>query len=155
MSAVGAAAPVTRIVDWAAQAAESPRVSLFRLYALRATYLLIAVGLGIEIWPGILHHAWPWGLMQGVVQCMLGAMSAMALLGLRYPLRMLPLLLFEMLWKSIWLVVVALPLWTAHQMDAGTKETAMACLMGVVLPLVIPWRHVFANFAAKAGDRWR
>ena len=83
-------------------------VSLVRLYALRATYLLIVVGLGIEIWPGIIHHEKPWELMQGVVNCVLAAVSLLALLGLRYPLQMLPLLFFEMVWKSIWLIVVAL-----------------------------------------------
>jgi len=31
-------------------------VSTFRLYLLRATYLLIAVGMGVQIWPGILQH---------------------------------------------------------------------------------------------------
>ena len=30
-------------------------VSTFRLYLLRATYLLIVVGVGFPIWPGILH----------------------------------------------------------------------------------------------------
>jgi hypothetical protein len=38
-------------------------VSTFRLYLLRATYLLIFVGLGSEIWPGIIHHAKAWDLM--------------------------------------------------------------------------------------------
>lgn len=131
------------------------QVSLFRLYALRATYLLLVVGLAIGIWPGIIHHAKPWGLMQGVVNCVLAAVSAMAVLGLRYPLLMLPLLLFELVCKSIWLVVVAVPLWSVHGMDAATWETAAACLMGVIFPIVIPWRYVFANYLMKPGDRWR
>ena len=131
------------------------QVSVLRLYALRAAYLLIVVGLGIEIWPGILHHEKPWALMQGVVYCVLAAVSALAVLGLRYPLQMLPLLFFELVWKSIWLLVVALPLWSANQMDAGTSETATACLMGVIFLVVIPWPYVFANYLLKPGDRWR
>lgn len=130
-------------------------VPLVRLYALRATYLLIVVGLGIEIWPGIIHHEKPWELTQGVVNCVLAAVSLLALLGLRYPLQMLPLFFFEMVWKSIWLIVVAIPLWSAQQMDANTWETAVACLMGVIFPIVIPWRYVFANYFRKPGDRWR
>jgi hypothetical protein len=131
-------------------------VSLWRLYALRATYLLIAVGLGIDIWPAIIYHAKPWELWQGVVCSVLGAVSALALLGIRYPLKMLPLLFFEMVWKSIWLIVVALPLWSAHQpMDAKTSETVLACLMGVIFPIVVPWRYVVANYVTLRGDRWR
>ena len=69
---------------------------------------------------------------------------------------MLPLLFFELVWKSIWLIVVALPLWSARQpMDAKTSETVLACLMGVIFPIVIPWRYVFSNYVMKRGDRWR
>lgn len=131
------------------------QVSLLRLYALRAGYLLLIVGLGFAIWPGIIHHEKPWPLMQGVVHCMLAAMSALAILGLRYPLQMLPLLFLELAWKSIWLAVVAFPLWSAHQMDADTLETANECLMVVIFLIVIPWPYVFANYVTKRGDRWR
>jgi hypothetical protein len=39
--------------------------------------------------------------MEDVVQGMLAAFSALSLLGLRYPLQMLPLLLWEMLWRYV------------------------------------------------------
>ena len=128
---------------------------VWRLHALRAGYLLLVVGLGSMIWPGILHHDKPWELMQGVVHCMLAALSALAIVGLRHPVRMLPLLLFELAWKAIWLGVVALPLWLARRMDADTLETSRACLMAVVFLIVIPWRHVFAAYVTAPGDRWR
>ena len=32
-------------------------------------------------------------------------------LGIRYALQMLPVLLFEIAWKLIWMTVVVLPLW--------------------------------------------
>jgi hypothetical protein len=130
------------------------QVSLLQLYALRAGYLLLVVGLGLTIWPGIIHHENPWTLMQGVVCCMLAAMSALAVLGLRYPLQMLPLLFFEVAWKLIWLIVVALPAWSTGQMDAGTLENANECLLIVVFLVVIPWPYVFANYVMKPGDRW-
>jgi hypothetical protein len=130
------------------------QISLWRLYALRLAYLILVVGLGLMIWPGIVHHDKPWELMQGVVHCMLAAISALAILGLRYPLRMLPLLFFELAWKAIWLTVVALPLWTAHRMDADTLETANDCLAVVVIAVLIPWDYVFTHYIAGRGDRW-
>jgi len=133
---------------------KATEVSPWRLHALRAGYLVLVVGLGLTIWPGIIHHESPWTLMQGVVHCMLAAMSALAILGLRYPLRMLPLLFFELAWKSIWLVVVALPAWSAHHMDADTLETANECLAAVIFLIVIPWPYVFANYMIERGDRW-
>jgi hypothetical protein len=130
-------------------------VSTFRLYLLRAGYLLIAVGLGMQIWPALIHHVTTMELMHGVVTCMLGALSALALLGIRYPLQMLPLLFFEMAWKGIWLLMVALPRWSGDRMDAGTAETAFACLFVVIFPIVVPWSYVFENYVKKAGDPWR
>ena len=130
-------------------------VGVVRLYLLRAGYLLLVVGLGLTVWPQIRQHAKSWELMHGVVACMLGAISALALLGLRYPLQMLPLLFFEVTWKAIWLVAVALPAWTAHRMDSDTSETAVECLMAAVFLAVVPWDHVVRRYVRQAGDRWR
>ncbi|KQX68203.1 MULTISPECIES: hypothetical protein [unclassified Paenibacillus] len=129
-------------------------ISLIRLYLLRALYLLIIVGLGIVVWPGIIHHEKPWELMEGVVQCMLAAFSALSVLGLLYPLQMLPLLLWELAWKSIWLIIVALPLWYSGQMDESTWSTASSCLIVVIFPFFIPWRFVFTHYVKKRADRW-
>jgi hypothetical protein len=132
-----------------------PEVSVFQLYLLRAAYLLLLVGLGITVWPTWVQHA-SWTLWHGVGKSVLTAVSLLAILGLRYPLKMLPLLFFEMAWKSIWLLGIALPLWVTHSpIDADTAATIQACLMGVIFPIVIPWRYVFANFAQQAGDRWK
>lgn len=129
-------------------------VSLFRLYLLRAAYLLFAVGLGLTVWPGIIHHEKPWGLMEGVVQCVLAAFGALSLLGLRYPLQMLPIVLWELTWKSLWLIVVARPLWSAGTMDQATKEMAFAIGMVVIIPLAVPWKYVFTHYVMKSGERW-
>ena len=130
-------------------------VSLFRLYLLRALYLLVIVGLGIVIWPGIIHHVKPWEPMEGVVACMLAAFSALSVLGLRYPLQMLPLLLWELVWKTIWLIVVAGPQWSVGALDEATRSIAVAVLGVVIIPFVIPWRYVFASYVKKSGDNWR
>ena len=131
-------------------------VSTFRLYVLRATYLLLFVGLAFDQWPSLIHHPDTWTLMRGVVCALLSAVSLLAVLGLRYPLQMLPLLLFEVVWKSIWLIAFALPLWSAHRIDANAGETVKTLLGSIVFfPLVIPWPYVFAHYVRKPGDRWR
>jgi hypothetical protein len=67
-----------------------------------------------------------------------------SLLGLRYPLQMLPILLFELVWKILWVVVYALPLLLRNQLDAGGREDLTGCLMGVgLVPLVLPWKYTF------------
>lgn len=132
-----------------------PEVSVFRLYLLRAMYLFMVVGLGTQIWPLIFDHALSWPLMNGVVCSMLGAVSILAAIGLRYPLQMLPVLFFEMIWKSIWLIAIALPLWLADQIDAKTQQTLFDCIPAIVIPFVVPWGYVYRSYVLKAGDRWR
>lgn len=131
-------------------------VSTFRLYLLRATYLLLVVGLGVDLWPKILHPPANLEHMRGVVWSLLTAVSVLAILGLRYPLRMLPLLFFELVWKSIWVLAIGLPLWSGHRLDPATRDTWNACLMGLVIfPLGIPWRYVLATYVKQPGDRWQ
>lgn len=129
-------------------------VSLLRLHLLRGFYLLVVVGLGLKVWPGVINRSESWELMEGVVQCMLVAFWALSILGLRYPLQMLPVLLWELAWKSVWLIIIVLPMWISGQMDDSTTETAITCLWVVILPFVIPWRFVFINYVKKRGDRW-
>jgi hypothetical protein len=130
-------------------------VSLFRLYLLRAMYLFIVVGFGIFIWPGILRHQGPWELMPSVVDCMLIAFWTLAVFGLRYPLQMLPVLLWEFVWKMVWLLAVGLPAWLGGRMDAGMQANAFACIFALLIPLVLPWRYLVAHYVRKAGDPWR
>ena len=68
---------------------------------------------------------------------------------------MLPVLLFEFLWKVIWVVAFALRMWLHQGLDQYATETLFACLMGIVLvPIAVPWGYVFRHYVAAKGDRW-
>ena len=130
-------------------------VPLWRLYLLRAYYLLIFLGLALNMWPLLLHHRPDWPLMNSVVVSMLLAVSLLSALGIRYPLHMLPVLLFELVWKSIWLLAVALPLWRAGAIGSDTMQTVVETAAGVILtPIALPWRYLWENYVRKPGDRW-
>ncbi len=131
-------------------------VTLLRLYLLRAMYLLISVGLGITLWPALIASAGTTAAAGSVVKAMLGALSLLCLLGLRYPLRMLPLLLFELAWKLLWVLAYGLPLMLAGNLDDNGQETLFACALGVgLVPLVMPWRHVYRHCSHARGDAWK
>jgi hypothetical protein len=135
---------------------ETIDVSPLRLNLLRAMYLLIAVGLGLTIWPLILSPPTPTPGPGSVVRALLGGLSLICVLGLRYPLQMLPILLFELLWKLIWVLLIALPAWLHGNWDDYAAETLFACLIGVVLvPLVLPWGHVWRHYVRKRAEPWR
>jgi hypothetical protein len=130
-------------------------VSLLRLNLLRAAYAFVAIGIALVVWPSLLSHRADWPLMNGVVAGMMAGVSVLALLGLRYPLQLLPVLLFELLWKTIWLSAVALPLWLGGQMDPRTMQSVIECLLAVVLIPVIPWAYVVRTYVKQPGARWR
>ncbi|HEY1562923.1 MAG TPA: hypothetical protein VGF71_18825 [Caulobacteraceae bacterium] len=130
-------------------------VSPLRLNLLRLGYLILVLGLGALIWPEILNPAKTWSLMGGVVASMLGALAVLSLLGFFHPLKMLPLLLFEMTWKAIWLTRIALPLWASGRLDPDTAETASQCLLIIVFLFLIPWRYLFGTFVRAPSEPWR
>jgi hypothetical protein len=128
-------------------------VSLSRLHVLRATYLLLVIGLGGMIVPDLVSHPL---LSRGVIPSLLGAVWVLAFVGLRYPLEMLPLLLFEFAWKSIWMMAYGLPQWSAGQLPSTFTEDSFNIGLGVVLmPLVIPWGYVYRHYVKQPGARWR
>jgi hypothetical protein len=131
------------------------QVSPVRLWVMRAMYLLMAVGIGLTVWPLILSHGPALPRMTGVAFALLGTIGLLALLGLRYPLQMVPLLLFELVWKAIWLAAFALPRWLDGSLDEGMRTSLFETSLGAILLLVIPWRYVWANYVAKPGDPWR
>lgn len=130
------------------------RLPLWRVNLLRVGYLVMGVGLAVFKWPAFVDHE-PWGLFEGTVECILVAMSLLAILGLRHPVRMLPLVLFEVTWKLIWLGVVALPLWADGHLTGATREQAGTVLWVVVIIAVVPWRYVLASYVTAPGEPWR
>lgn len=128
-------------------------VSPLRLWVMRAFYLFMAVGIGTTVWPLIIGHPADLPRMTGVALALLGTIGLLALLGLRYPLQMLPLLLFELIWKAVWLAAFALPRWLDGSLDEGMRTTMFETSLGAVLLLVIPWRYVFHHYARKPAER--
>ncbi|MDX6299410.1 MAG: hypothetical protein QOF53_624 [Nocardioidaceae bacterium] len=132
----------------------STNLSLTRLYAMRGGYLLMGVGLAIVKWPLLsATHTMP--LYEGVTLCLLTAMSLLAFLGLRYPVKLLPVLLFETAWKLLWLSLVAFPKALAGSLDAATTDTMISCSLVVLIIAVTPWRYVWRSYVRSTGNRWR
>ena len=129
-------------------------IALWRLYLLRAGYLLLAAGMGSQVVPAFLHHK-PWELMHGVVNCMLLAMVALSVLGLRYPLKMLPLIFWEMTWKLVWLGAIAYPAWRNGTMDAGMQANLFPCAVVAIFLVIVPWDYIVAQFVTAPTERWR
>jgi hypothetical protein len=128
---------------------------LWRLNLLRVGYALMGLGLAVVKWPVVIGYDRSTPLFEGVVAVLLTAMSLLAFLGLRYPVRLLPILLFESLWKLIWLTVVALPAVAAGDVDEAMQQVIVNCSVVVIVVAVIPWRYAWQRYAVAKGDQWR
>lgn len=128
-------------------------VSLFHIYGLRIVYLLMALFLLSSVGP--LLPAEPPTMMTGAARALFVALGLLAALGIRYPLQMLPIMMFEFTWKALWLAFIGLPMWAAGDLDPANSETFVNVAVGAPLVLIVmPWRHVFDNYVRRPSERW-
>ena len=149
--------PASDSVDFTTRAApprSAAQLPLWRINVLRVGYLVMGGGLAVYKWPLLFDHE-PWSLAEGTVMCLLVAMSVLALLGLRYPIRMLPILLLEVGWKALWFGLVAVPLWADDHLEGAFRTQTDKVLWGVIVAAVIPWGYAFKKYVVAAGDPWR
>ncbi|WP_405067116.1 hypothetical protein OG558_36580 [Kribbella sp. NBC_01510] len=130
-------------------------LSTRQLNVMRFGYAFVGIGLVVVKWPVVVQDARSLPVMEGVVACLLTAMSLLAFLGLRYPVRMLPILLFEVIWKVIWIGAVAIPQLVSNDLNAEARDLLFRCSFVVVILAVIPWRYVWRRYVRTPGDAWR
>jgi hypothetical protein len=125
-------------------------VGTVRLYAMRIVFLLTFIGLAPSAWEQVLSPSEVLLPFDGVAISFWAALSLLAVMGVFYPLRMLPLLLLQVLYKAVWLLSIGLPLWLQGPLEDSARELIFANAFGVVLDvLVIPWLYVARNYFDK------
>jgi hypothetical protein len=131
-------------------------ISPLRINLLRLFYLVLVLGIGLDmhVWSKMINQVYSMRLDSGMVTCMLFALSVLSILGLRYPLKMLPVLFWEFTWKASWLLSVALPHWLRGQWSKDLGSTTFAVGMIVIFVPLVPWSYVFEHFVKMPGDRW-
>ncbi len=128
-------------------------VPLWRLYLMRAIALVFVVSGFFNNLPGLID---PSPTARGMTNSMLGGLWVLAFLALRYPLLMLPIYLFEFVWKMIWLLAFGLPQWTAGRADPQLSEDLWEIgLFPFVFGLIIPWGYVWRHYFKEPAERWR
>jgi hypothetical protein len=69
---------------------------------------------------------------------------------------MIPLLLAEILYKVIWLVLVAYPLWQAGGLVGSPAEGQTYAFLWVLLPIIaVPWGYVFTHLVINTKKQPR
>ena len=130
-----------------------PELSITRLYLLRFCYALLFVGAGLTYWPMLVRDAASQPVLASACSAMLVAISVVAFFGLFSPVRLIPILMFEAVWKVLWMAFVALPRWRSGTLDEEFVAALFACSFVVPYLLFIPWRRVVATYLTQP-ERW-
>jgi hypothetical protein len=117
------------------------------IYVLRTLYFLMLVFVGSDSWSSIIQHEGPWDHVRAVAFCVWAAYSTLSVLGLIHPLKMLPIVIFMIFYKSLWLMVVAYPLWRANALVGSPAEAMAHVFIWVPVPIIaVPWKYVLQNY---------
>ncbi len=117
------------------------------IYLLRLLFTLMFFFLGYDSWSHILHHTGPWDPANSAAWFMWASCAFISFIGILRPLKMLPIVLFEIIYKAAWLIVVAYPLYQRNQLIGSPAEGMADNFMLVILPIVaMPWRYFFKTY---------
>ncbi|MEO1048284.1 MAG: hypothetical protein AAFW59_08135 [Pseudomonadota bacterium] len=134
--------------------ADLPNVAYWRVAALRIIYLLIVLGLSRFVWQQLLFEAADMATMTGVAKAMMATLVILCLFGLRYPLDLLPVLIFEFMWKTLRMLFIALPAALQDRWTDSIEALFIECVGVVVLLFVVPWGYAWARWMARPSERW-
>jgi len=117
------------------------------IYFLRTLYLLMFTMIGYESWSTIFGHEGAWDHTKAVAWCVWAAYTTLSFFGILNPLRWLPIVVFMIFYKTLWLIVVALPLWRAGTL-AGSPPDEMAhvYIAAPFIALIVPWGYFVKRF---------
>jgi hypothetical protein len=123
-----------------------------QIYVLRLFYFLMAVGVGIEAWTRLIMFPGEWDHVRAIAWCVWAAYPTLGVLGLIHPLRMLPIMIFMIFYKGLWLGFIAYPLWATGTLAGPALEMAKIFMWLPLLLPFIPWGYAFRTFVLP--PRW-
>lgn len=118
-----------------------------QVWGLRLFFLLMLVFVAPFAWRVLLTHERPWDPVRAVAFAAWATYPTLALFGLLHPLRWLPLMFFTIGYKTLWLALVAWPLWQAGALwGTPTGEIAGSFLALPLLVMVVPWGYAWKRY---------
>jgi len=114
---------------------------------MRCIYVLMATFLALDVWTHIITYDQRWSPSEAMDWSVWAAFTMFALIGVFRTVQMIPILLLEIVYKSIWLTLVALPLFLEGNLSGETTDGMIFSFALVVLPIVaVPWGYVFRKY---------
>ena len=113
-------------------------------------------GLTVIFWPELYLTAFQWQpqdqYLLGITGSMWLSFAILAAFALRNPLRFLPVLLFQLSYKVIWLSLVVTPLWLKNELSIHEIVFALTMVTYVIGDLIaIPFAYLFQKETAQSA----
>jgi hypothetical protein len=110
-------------------------------------YFLMFIGVGLQTWSTIINHQGPWDHTKAVAFCVWAAYPTLSIFGLLKPLKWLPIVIFMIFYKTLWVLAVAYPLWRVGAL-AGSPAAEMAGIFvgAPFIAIIVPWVYVFKTY---------
>ncbi len=132
-----------------------PAVAAWRINAMRFIFLLMALIMGSAVWQQLLFESADWDVMRGLAKSMLAALALMSLFGVRYPMQMLPLMIYEIAWKTVWILLIAGRAWMAGRWTPDIEGLFFDCIGIIIAYFIVPWRYIWARYFVQPMEPLR
>jgi hypothetical protein len=128
------------------------RLPTWRIVLLRLCYGTIAGGLSTIVVPRLITLPADWTNSNAVVTCFLAAMMIMCALGVFRPIAMLPVMVFELVWKFVFMFRISLELWLNGKLEGAFLQTFWDCVPILLFVPIIPWGIVWRRIMPRRRE---
>lgn len=118
-----------------------------KVYIMKLFFALMFVFAAKDAWIELVSHKGEWNVEVAVAWCSIATYTTLSGMGIFNTLKMLPIMLFMVLYKGLWLYFVAFPSWSSDQLNGSEAEGWAQIFILIIIPLIfIPWKYVFNTF---------
>ena len=118
-----------------------------QVYVLKLFFALMFLMVAKDAWAELISHEGDWNAEVAIAWCSIAAYTTLAGLGIFHTLKMLPIMLFMFLYKGLWLLFVAYPLWQNGTLAGSEAEGWAQVFILIVIPMLFtPWKYIFRTY---------
>ncbi|MDG2342741.1 MAG: hypothetical protein P8L24_06765 [Cytophagales bacterium] len=117
------------------------------IYGMRFIYILMATLLAMDVWTHIITYDQKWDPSDAMNWSVWAAFTLFAVIGIFHTVKMIPIMVLEIVYKTIWLILVALPLFQDGNLSDDTTDGMIFPFILVILPVTfVPWGYVVKKY---------
>lgn len=118
-----------------------------KVYVMKLFFALMFLVAAKDAWRKLLFHQGAWDVEAAIAWCAIAAYTTLSGLGIFNTLRLLPIMLFMLFYKGLWLGFVAYPLWASGTLAGSEAEAWAQIFMMIAIPfLFMPWKYTFDTY---------